>query len=83
MSSKKLETENKVIFSVLRIWIRDPVPPLDLGSVIGFFPDPTITSETLRTFFWGVKILQFCADLHKYFYVPVEKVVHMQEGRTH
>ena len=28
-------------------------------------------------------MLHFCADLHKYFSLPVEKVVHMQEGRTH
>ncbi len=40
--------------SVLRI--RDPVPfcPPDPGSGIGFFriPDPTITSESLKNFFY-------------------------------
>jgi len=38
-----------------------------------FFPDPTITYESLRTICLGFKILQFCADLLKYFSVPVKK----------
>jgi len=69
---------------VLRI--RDPVlfGPLDLGSGIGFFriPDPTITSESSRTVFLGVKILEFWADFLKYFSVHM-RVGQIHEVRTH
>jgi len=57
-----------------------PFGPLDLGSGIGFFPDPGSGSQIrpllLRDeekLFGGFKILQFCADLLKYFPIPVKK----------
>ena len=58
---QKSKEDKKNVLPVLRIRIRDPVPfgPLDPGSGIGFFriPDPTITSESLKTIFLGIKIL--------------------------
>jgi len=58
-------------------WIRDPQWVFS-GSRIRI-PDPTITSESLRTIIVGVKILQFRADFLKYFSVHMgAKVVLMK-----